>query len=917
VTVSFGAFRLISLIESIFRVILIDKIILFAVLLQTLNSVSSQPNFNNTLCEQHNNIPSNAIYYTDKELNSATEISDSYIVISGAFYINHINVKFINCIFNIEPQAYIYILGNKRLVLDNCKMFCCDAMWAGIIVDSKGLLICTNGTHIEDGLKAIQLRSNSKLTIRESILNRNSIGIETQGLPTIYQFKDNNIGMFGPTGLNNGGGVTYGISGGVDLSSVASGINLFYNLTEGINCWFSSLFVQNCQFQNCDFGIKVREPLNLKHTIKGFGKYSSTPTFLNNYVAHVSITGNSITDIHECIFNSNLTNSAYIDLSNNVLGNILFEKNYVNYDLFDSNYDNGMVTPLTGLVLWNNVAMKGLTIQKNTFNTTQNASLKISLFRQIDIRDCKFITSAIITKDTFNLNNITCSVNGSPELESSSCPEFTCLSSKSIFVRATNNLSITNDNLFNKTNSRAESIYLSGCNDISIMNNTFNDYNRYIDCSNTGIKIIASKAFVCSNILNNNYVGIEVKSQSLLSVITGNTFYANSIGVHYRVDAIVGKQEHRGNIWNGGFSSGYRLIHEGDNTFNSAHLNQYWIAQNNYFTMLNYWPSSFNPTPFVINDNDTLKSCIRLTYISTGDLRKIDSLPFGYKWESYYSILRDIEYYGFYGSEDYENIYDSLRVLPIYELLVIENEINDLGIQLEIFLDTINNAYEEVNNILQEIEYEKVNIIEDSIERGYKLDSLYNVLDSLYLLIQLVEQNSNLYKKDVLQIIFDDLDNISPDSLIEQNRLHLLGIQLRILLDSTIDQSDSLFLHETAFSCGFIEGKNSVLARALLGSYFGIELYEESECLMNEYMKGTSKSIKLQNLLDSSINELINSNNHFFSIYDIYGRHMQSNLSYFDLNNLNLPNGLYLVITNSHKFGCLKVSKLWLSSGIK
>jgi hypothetical protein len=92
-----------------------------------------------------------------------------------------------------RPNSSLTIaLNNRILTLDNCKLFACDGLWNGIVVDLNSVLKLSNCL-IEDANTAVQAKTGAKLDISNTTFNRNYIGIVAKGAVNFRNFTGNNF----------------------------------------------------------------------------------------------------------------------------------------------------------------------------------------------------------------------------------------------------------------------------------------------------------------------------------------------------------------------------------------------------------------------------------------------------------------------------------------------------------------------------------------------------------------------------------------------------------------------------------------------------------------------------------------------------------------------------------------------------
>jgi hypothetical protein len=78
----------------------------------------------------------------------------------------------------ISPNVRITVNESRELTLDNAKLFCCNGMWQGIVLELGAIIETDNVTEIEDAWFAIdEPCRGTVMRISNTIFNRNFVGI--------------------------------------------------------------------------------------------------------------------------------------------------------------------------------------------------------------------------------------------------------------------------------------------------------------------------------------------------------------------------------------------------------------------------------------------------------------------------------------------------------------------------------------------------------------------------------------------------------------------------------------------------------------------------------------------------------------------------------------------------------------------
>ncbi len=165
-------------------------------------------------------------------------------------------------IVKIEPGVTITVKPGITFTIDDSKLFACDLLWKGVVLNWNASIETKNATEIEDAEIAIDAPKKSFLSIRNTIFNRNVIGVELSrswffGIPVIQQFSGNTFSCNVP--LNGTvDGVTYTgihiINVPASIGAINSSLSTFKEIEYGIRIdntfIFSTTSVSRCRFEN-------------------------------------------------------------------------------------------------------------------------------------------------------------------------------------------------------------------------------------------------------------------------------------------------------------------------------------------------------------------------------------------------------------------------------------------------------------------------------------------------------------------------------------------------------------------------------------------------------------------------------------------------------------------------------------------
>ena len=264
---------------------------------------SAPPNFGPdpavTLCQQYNTLGefpnrfgTKTTYLASQiilNINNGNEIFTGNIDLIGDLIVD-IDFTLLNCIVRIMPNVEIVVEPGVNFTLDGSKLFCCDQMWKGIRLEKDSKIITKSNTEIEDALVAIEAKCTARLSIANTIFNRNLVGIKLgqtgtfwdpcPSFPVFTKFSQNTFQCNAP--LNHPDEITYAgiqiLKTNVTIGAINSGPNKFKNIRFGIRfdsqwpgtsiinrCDFESVLtdgifiadgnitIKNCNFTNCGF----------------------------------------------------------------------------------------------------------------------------------------------------------------------------------------------------------------------------------------------------------------------------------------------------------------------------------------------------------------------------------------------------------------------------------------------------------------------------------------------------------------------------------------------------------------------------------------------------------------------------------------------------------------------------------------
>lgn len=452
------------------------------------------------------------------------------------------NVAFSNVQFNLQNQycfenATIRINENSKILIkngtlniSNSRILGCSSLWNRIVVEPGATLIMEN-TFIEDGEYAIQVKPGAHVEIINCTFRDNYVAffVTDNGgaLPQnidLVQFHGNVIetqdALKAPrAGQKASAGMLLNNATGIIVGNEMQNRNQFRNLYNGIIAKKSNLVVSNSSFHdigvlpNRDHAIYAEaKPFGFLRSIfvKGFGK-DSDPAF-SNCVSGVYIRGMYaiVTDcnMEDVYFGLRSTqgNNCKINFSNNRI------------------VSNG----ISAIGLYSNTPANIRVTENTIFTNHLHASSIIVAENPIAFANHAYNH---IGNNTINL------YKGRGGIQSYSGRYFE-------FYKNTINLELDDNQTAIQIEGMADG--LVRCNIVNNMAAT-NQNNRGITA-----KGAFSSIFSC-NYLNDTKTGLSFDGMGDQSVVRGNEFTGQAVGLQMEMNGHIGPQSHKGNRWFGSF----------------------------------------------------------------------------------------------------------------------------------------------------------------------------------------------------------------------------------------------------------------------------------------------------------------------------------------------------------------------------
>lgn len=297
------------------------------------------------------------------------------ISIAGDLVVNT-NFTITNSSLLMGDNSRILISPGRTLTIQNSRLSACNALWGGIsFADSTGLLILSGDT-IEDAQMAIADSAGSRISVTNSVFNRNRQSIVLYGsgaaLSSVvsgctFTCEDGN-GL--PAQTKDGGYAYSGIETS-GLNGWTINANQFRHLYYGVRSENSSITLQACAFRHMRrhaYAYGNARAASYTWENDGFGIYS-----LNQSGSPVSLTiqGSSFTD---CGYGVQARNSIQTTVSGSSFDSLRYAAvSVVNPVAVDVNiHDNSITHYLNGITVSEPRLASSTTIRDNTFSSPSN-----------------------------------------------------------------------------------------------------------------------------------------------------------------------------------------------------------------------------------------------------------------------------------------------------------------------------------------------------------------------------------------------------------------------------------------------------------------------------------------------------------------------------------------------------------------
>lgn len=180
-------------------------------------------------------------------LNNGNDVFTGDIELVGDLIIDQ-DFTLLNCKVRISPNVRIRVEADVTFTLDGSKLFCCQNMWQGIDLNDRSAIVSRNVTEIEDAMVAMESPCSATLSIRNTVFNRNEVGIRLgydgpipwdpcHTFPIFTQFAGNTFQCTAPLNGSLNGVSFVGVQvykTNATIGALTSAPNTFRNIRYGI-----------------------------------------------------------------------------------------------------------------------------------------------------------------------------------------------------------------------------------------------------------------------------------------------------------------------------------------------------------------------------------------------------------------------------------------------------------------------------------------------------------------------------------------------------------------------------------------------------------------------------------------------------------------------------------------------------------
>ncbi|HMR47572.1 MAG TPA: T9SS type A sorting domain-containing protein, partial [Bacteroidia bacterium] len=439
------------------------------------------------------------------------------------------------------------------LTLNNTIIQACDTMWRGIVAQSGAMVYILNQTYIRDAAIGIFAENGTTITLDNSYIYDCVTGLfipnKTNGYNNIilkvngseFKMQSNSLKPDYIGQVPHGATPKVGIEMGMMIATIGnSALNYFGNLNTGIVAKSCHLTVKRSVFNNIAPDLYYNEPYTgtaITSIVEtGSEMIASSLTVLPETVGYKTI-DNCSRGIYT---DRSVLNANYIHLLNVAQG--IFGKGTPSQQT--SMVNNCTITSSgTGIFWVNNANAKAMIATGN--NITINYPSNTGMAKRISGGGIYMAETAFFKPVIYTANNNTITLNQAWYGIMSSATLNSKIKENIIQMNQTTGSTMVTGVELNSTINTSVS-----CNNIT------GDYMTGTTGTSNGVYATQSiRSNISCNTINDTYRGLFFGGVNPQTLLRGNEMNKHFNGLYLNNVAVIGQQPHRGNRWNGPFTS--------------------------------------------------------------------------------------------------------------------------------------------------------------------------------------------------------------------------------------------------------------------------------------------------------------------------------------------------------------------------
>ncbi|HRF16397.1 MAG TPA: T9SS type A sorting domain-containing protein, partial [Bacteroidia bacterium] len=490
--------------------------------------------------------------FSSPSTTGTSSINGKSILVAGRYYVrNTLNLN--NCTVYTAAGAQIIVQNGGALTLNNTTIQACDTMWRGMVAQSGAMVYILNQTYIRDAAIGIFAENGTTITLDNSYIYDCVTGLfipnKTNGYNNIilkvngseFKMQSNSLKPDYIGQVPHGATPKVGIEMGMMIATIGnSALNYFGNLNTGIVAKSCHLTVKRSVFNNIAPDLYYNEPYTgtaITSIVEtGSEMIASSLTVLPETVGYKTI-DNCSRGIYT---DRSVLNANYIHLLNVAQG--IFGKGTPSQQT--SMVNNCTITSSgTGIFWVNNANAKAMIATGN--NITINYPSNTGMAKRISGGGIYMAETAFFKPVIYTANNNTITLNQAWYGIMSSATLNSKIKENTIQMNQTIGSTMVTGVELNSTINASVS-----CNNIT------GDYVMGTTGTSNGVYATQSiRSNISCNTINDAYRGLFFGGVNPQTLLRGNEMNKHFNGLYLNNVAVIGQQPHRGNRWNGPFTS--------------------------------------------------------------------------------------------------------------------------------------------------------------------------------------------------------------------------------------------------------------------------------------------------------------------------------------------------------------------------